>query len=142
VTRGQTSKIVALAAGMADPVPSTQQSFEDVPPTGTFWLWIEQLAGRGIIGGYPCGGPFEPCQPPGNRPYFRPNNDVTRGQASKIVTNTFFPGCGSGTPTPTPTETSGTPLPTETPSTPTLTATATPTGPLATVTPTPLRTKR
>jgi hypothetical protein len=29
----------------------------------------------------------------GNRPYFRPNADVTRGQAAKIVANTFFPGC-------------------------------------------------
>jgi hypothetical protein len=85
VTRGQTSKIVAAAAGFADPIPSTQQTFADVPPSGTFWLWIEQLAARGIIGGYPCGGPFEPCIPPDNRPYFRPNNNVTRGQLSKIT---------------------------------------------------------
>jgi hypothetical protein len=85
VTRGQTSKIVTESAGLADPVPSTQQTFEDVPPSGTFWLWVERLAGRGIIGGYPCGGPFEPCIPPDNRPYFRPNNNVTRGQLSKIT---------------------------------------------------------
>ena len=51
----------------------------------TFWLWIERLAGRGIIGGYPCGGPVEPCVAPANRPYFRPNNNVTRGQLAKIV---------------------------------------------------------
>ena len=69
----------------AEPVPSTQQTFEDVPPASTFWLWIERLAGRGIIGGYPCGGPGEPCVAPANRPYFRPNNDVTRGQLAKIV---------------------------------------------------------
>jgi hypothetical protein len=85
VTRGQVSKMVVSAAGWNDPVPSTQQTFEDVPPGSTFWLWIEQLAGRGIIGGYPCGGPFEPCQPPSNRPYFRPNNNLTRGQLAKIA---------------------------------------------------------
>jgi len=31
--------------------------------------------------------------PPQNRPYFRPNNNATRGQTSKIVSNTFFPDC-------------------------------------------------
>ena len=78
------------------PVPSTQQTFEDVPPGSTFWLWIERLASRGIIGGYPCGGPFEPCVAPGNRPYFRPNNNVTRGQLSKITS-----GAAGWTETPT-----------------------------------------
>ena len=29
----------------------------------------------------------EPCVPPDNLPYFRPNNNVTRGQMSKIVSN-------------------------------------------------------
>jgi hypothetical protein len=85
VTRGQVSKIVSESAGFTDAVPSTQQTFEDVPPSGTFWLWVERLSSRGIIGGYPCGGPFEPCVSPTNRPYFRPNNNVTRGQLSKIV---------------------------------------------------------
>ena len=28
-----------------------------------------------------------------NRYYFRPANNVTRGQSAKIVANTFFPGC-------------------------------------------------
>ncbi len=85
VTRGQTSKIVSLAAGFAEVVPSTQQSFEDVAPGSTFWLYIERLSSRGAINGYPCGGAGEPCLPPNNRPYFRPNNNVTRGQLSKIV---------------------------------------------------------
>jgi len=31
--------------------------------------------------------------PPANLPYFRPNNNATRGQTSKIVSNTFFPDC-------------------------------------------------
>jgi hypothetical protein len=96
VTRGQVSKIVSESAGFSDPVPSTQQSFEDVPPSGTFWLWVERLSTRGIIQGYPCGGPFEPCVAPGNRPYFRPNNNVTRGQLSKITS-----GAAGWTETPT-----------------------------------------
>ncbi len=85
VTRGQTSKIVTLAAGFTDSVPNTQQTFTDVPPASTFWLYVERLSARGIIGGYPCGGTGEPCVAPTNRPYFRPNNNVTRGQLAKIV---------------------------------------------------------
>jgi hypothetical protein len=96
VTRGQVSKIVAEAAGFSEPVPSTQQTFADVPNSSTFWRWIERLSGRGIIGGYPCGGPFEPCVGPTNRPYFRPNNPVTRGQLAKMVS-----GAAGWTETPT-----------------------------------------
>jgi ribosomal protein L30/L7E len=83
-TRGQIAKIVAEARGYAD--PATTQSFEDVPPGNPFYPYIERLFSRGMIGGYPCGGPFEPCVGPGNRPYFRPNNPATRGQLAKIVT--------------------------------------------------------
>jgi hypothetical protein len=96
VTRGQVSKIVSESATFSDPVPSTQQTFEDVPPGSTFWLWVERLSTRGIIGGYPCGGPFEPCIAPDNRPYFRPINNVTRGQLSKITS-----GAAGWTETPT-----------------------------------------
>jgi hypothetical protein len=94
VTRGQTAKIIAGAAGFSE--TPTAQMFEDVPPTGTFYLYVERLAARGIIGGYPCGGPFEPCVAPDNRPYFRPGNPVTRGQLSKIVS-----GAAGWTETPT-----------------------------------------
>ncbi len=90
-TRGQISKIVAIAAGYQDPTSS--QTFEDVPGGSTFHLWIENLASRGIMSGYACGGAGEPCVGPGNRPYFRPANNATRGQTSKIVANTFFPSC-------------------------------------------------
>jgi hypothetical protein len=91
-TRGQISKIVSEAANFND--PQTGQTFEDVAVGSTFHLWIERLASRGIMGGYACGGVGEPCGA-GNRPYFRPNNNATRGQVSKIVTNTFFPGCST-----------------------------------------------
>jgi hypothetical protein len=89
-TRGQISKIVSNAAGFNDDPPG--QLFEDIPPTNGFFLWVQRLASRGYIGGYPCGGANEPCGA-SNLPYFRPNNNATRGQVSKIVSNTFFPNC-------------------------------------------------
>jgi hypothetical protein len=89
-TRGQTSKIVANAAGIGGIVSG--QTFQDVPLTHAFYEWIEKLAARGVMGGYNCGGPGEPCGP-ANRPYFRPHNNVTRGQSAKIVANTFYPNC-------------------------------------------------
>jgi hypothetical protein len=90
-TRGQISKIVSNAAGFNDP-PGTQ-IFQDIAPGSTFYDFIQRLANRGVMSGYACGGASEPCVPPLNRPYFRQNNNATRGQISKIVANTFFPGC-------------------------------------------------
>jgi hypothetical protein len=77
-------------------VPSTRQTFADVPNTNAFWLWIEQLAGQQIIAGYACGGLGEPCDPQ-NRPYFRWGANTTRGQLSKIAANTFYPNCQTPT---------------------------------------------
>jgi hypothetical protein len=90
LTRGQLAKIVSNAAGYTDPVPSTAQTFTDVPYGHTFWVFVQRLAERGIISGYACGGPGDPCDPQ-QRPYYHPDNVVTRGQASKIVANSFFP---------------------------------------------------
>ena len=61
-------------------------SFEDVPVGSTFYPFIQCLACRGIINGYPCGGPGEPCNG-NNDPYFRPGNNVSRGQFAKIAAN-------------------------------------------------------
>ena len=94
-TRGQLTKIAALSAGFLD--PPVGQTFEDVPPGSTFYTYTEQLASHGIMSGYACGGHGEPCVPPDNHPYFRPNNNVTRGQAAKITANTFFPNCNPPT---------------------------------------------
>ncbi|HEX9988197.1 MAG TPA: S-layer homology domain-containing protein, partial [Chloroflexia bacterium] len=94
-TRGQISKIVSEAAGYND-VPEGQ-TYQDVPAASTFYVWIERLSSRGIMSGYPCGTlPNEPCGTT-NKPYFRPDNQATRGQTSKIVANTFFPGCNPTT---------------------------------------------
>ena len=93
-TRGQLTKIVSNAVGFNDTVPETQYTFTDVPPGSTFWLYVERLLLNrpDVMAGYPCGGAGEPCDTE-DRPYFRPNNPLTRGQTSKIVSNTFFPGC-------------------------------------------------
>ena len=48
--------------------------FTDVPNPSTFYEFIRCLACRGIINGYPDG-------------TFKPNNNVTRGQLVKIVSN-------------------------------------------------------
>lgn len=82
MTRGQLSKIDSEVKGYNDVIPATQQTFTDVEPGSTFWLYIERVALHGIVSGY-------------SDNTFRPNNDVTRGQASKIVTMTFSPECAS-----------------------------------------------
>ena len=90
VTRAQVSKIVALAAGFVEPV--TGQAFTDVLPGTLFYPFIERLAERALINGYDCGGinpttgQAEPCDA-AHRPYFRPNNPVTRGQLAKMDSN-------------------------------------------------------
>lgn len=82
-TRGQLSKIVSLAQGweLLDPTNST---FADVPRGSTFYQHVETMFSHGVISGYPCGEPNEPCDGE-DRPYFRPNVEVTRAQVTKIV---------------------------------------------------------
>ncbi|MDQ3931119.1 MAG: S-layer homology domain-containing protein, partial [Chloroflexota bacterium] len=95
-TRGQMAKIVSNAAGFDEAVSG--QFYADVPQQGEgsqFYNWIMRLTNRGVMSGYACGSPDPrsgPCDSQ-NRPYFRPGNTVTRGQAAKIVSNTFFPQC-------------------------------------------------
>jgi hypothetical protein len=97
-TRGQLAKIVSNAAGFSEAVSG--QHYADVPPNGEgsqFYTWIMRLTNRDVMGGYACGTSDTrsgPCDGQ-NRPYFRPGNSVTRGQAAKIVANTFFPESGT-----------------------------------------------
>ncbi len=84
VTRGQIAKIVSEAAGFDEAVSG--QAFEDVPPGSTFYVYVERLASRGVMQGYPCGGAGEPCGT-GSLPYFRPGAGATRGQLAKIASN-------------------------------------------------------
>lgn len=89
-SRGQLSKITSNAAGFTE--PATAQLYADVPADNPFYQEITRLTVRNVISGYACGGPGEPCDNE-SKPYFRWANTVTRGQASKITSNTFFPGC-------------------------------------------------
>jgi hypothetical protein len=92
VTRGQLAKIDANAAGYNE-TPGATPTFKDVPAANPFYVFIERLSLHGVINGYTCGGPGEPC--PGL--YFRPNANITRGQVSKVASQTFFPlNCAPG----------------------------------------------
>ncbi|HET7075824.1 MAG TPA: S-layer homology domain-containing protein, partial [Chloroflexia bacterium] len=83
VTRGQLAKIVVGGAGwpVLNPPGAT---FADVDPAHPFYAFVETAAAHGVISGYDCGSPGEPCDS-AHRPYFRPANDATRGQIAKIV---------------------------------------------------------
>jgi hypothetical protein len=70
-TRGQLTKIVVLAEGWTIYVPPSP-TFDDVPADHTFYTYVETAYRRGIISGYADG-------------TFRPGNNVTRGQLSKII---------------------------------------------------------
>ncbi len=129
VTRGQIAKIVVLTAGWPLLNPPTP-TFADVPYGSVFYQHIETAASHGIIGGYQCGGPGEPCDPQ-RRPYYRPGNFTTRAQICKIV----YLAVTQTPPTPTPSPTPS-PVPTAT-ATATATPSATPT-PAETATPTPV----
>jgi hypothetical protein len=83
ITRGQISKIIVLAEGWALLNPPTP-TFADIAPGSTFYQYVETAAARGIINGYACGGEGEPCDGQ-NRPYFRPGNNATRAQLSKML---------------------------------------------------------
>ncbi len=83
VTRGQLSKIVVGAAAWL-PFSPASPSFADVLPGTAFYTFVETAACHGVISGYTCGGPGEPCDPQ-QRPYFRQGNQATRGQIAKIV---------------------------------------------------------
>lgn len=74
--------MMANAAGYDDAIPADRQTFNDVPSGSAFWLTIERIVAHGVIAGYPCGAPGEPC--PGV--YYRPQANVTRGQTAKIIT--------------------------------------------------------
>jgi hypothetical protein len=81
-TAAPTSGAALTGVGLA---PAGGQVFEDVPPGHPFYDFVGNIFADGITSGYPCGGPVEPGNPPVNRPYYRPNNNVTRGQMSKFV---------------------------------------------------------
>lgn len=85
-SRGQIAKIVSNGAGFADDPGG--QVYTDVPPDAPFYPFINRLSNRALIGGFSSA-----SQCPSGLPCFRPDLLATRGQTSKIVSNTFFPDC-------------------------------------------------
>jgi hypothetical protein len=82
-TRGQFSKMIVLGMSWQVLNPGTN-TFADVPTDSPFYRYVETAASHSIIGGYPCGGPGEPCDSRSS-PYFRPGNNITRAQIAKII---------------------------------------------------------
>jgi len=73
-TRGQMTKIVVLGFGIPiwTPAPPSPPTFSDEPRSDAFFPYVETAAHNNIVSGYADG-------------TFRPYNNVTRGQLSKIV---------------------------------------------------------
>lgn len=82
-TRAQTTKMLIGAFNLPLHVEGGPH-FADMPADNPFYSFVETANYYGIIGGYACGRPSEPCDE-ANRPYFRPNYLVTRTQITKIV---------------------------------------------------------
>src|SRR5205814_7512294 len=85
------------AAGYSDNIPSTVQTYADVPNSQPLWLYSARLTLHGVISGYsgdgvtlnPCLGTVEQL----GLLYYRPCNAITRAQPAKIVANTFYSNC-------------------------------------------------
>jgi alpha-tubulin suppressor-like RCC1 family protein len=90
-TRGQLSKIIVLAYALPITTPAAAgYTFADTPVGATFFPYVETAVAHNLVSGYACGssnpqtGTAEACDG-ANRPYYRPGNNVTRGQLTKIV---------------------------------------------------------
>lgn len=70
--RGQIAKMVVLAAGFDLVLPPGAPHFTDVPAESSYYLYVEVAWSHGILSGYADG-------------TFRPFNEVTRAQLSKII---------------------------------------------------------
>ena len=77
VKRGEVAKIVRAARGYSYYTPSSA-SFSDVPTSYPFYLDIETLAHLNIISG-------AACVAPQSGTCFRPNDNIRRGELSKVV---------------------------------------------------------
>jgi hypothetical protein len=73
VTRGQIAKIVVLSRPWTLISPANP-TFSDVPMGSPFYSYVETAVQHGVLSGY-------------NDGTFRPGNNATRGQASKLIYN-------------------------------------------------------
>ena len=85
VTRAQLAKIITAAAGWGQVTP-VGATFADVPAGNVFYPFVQTAVCHGVISGYTCGDPGQPCDAQG-RPYFHPGAFAVRGQIAKIVYN-------------------------------------------------------
>ena len=83
VTRAQSAKMIVVSRGWSLSTPASP-TFADIPSSNSLYSYVETAVEHGILSGYPCGGTNEPCDGQ-NRPYFRPGNNVTRAQISKML---------------------------------------------------------
>ncbi len=84
-TRAQTLSAVVRALRVPPYVPpGGEYTFADVPPAHPAFAAVEAGAHAGLIAGYGCGSPGEPCDA-ARRPYFRPNAPLVRGHLAKIL---------------------------------------------------------
>lgn len=77
----QTSAI-GPAARTSSATPCCRAACSCAAATHPFFAYVEAVYAHGVVSGYDCGGPGEPC--PGL--YFRPASEATRGQVTKFVT--------------------------------------------------------
>ena len=63
-------------------------SFADGCPGDWFYPFAADLAAAGVLSGYLCGDPGEPCNTE-QQAYFRPYNNITRSQLAKVTTLAF-----------------------------------------------------
>src|SRR5262249_9860322 len=66
-------------------VTTPTQDFQDVSVTSSYYTFLHDIYMAGIVSGYDCGGPGEPCVPPENLPYYRPGSGVTRAPIGKFL---------------------------------------------------------
>jgi hypothetical protein len=79
--------LTAVVAALRVPAyvpPGGAHTFADVPPTDPAFAAVEAGAHAGLIAGYGCGSPGEPCDA-ARRPYFRPGASLVRGHLAKIL---------------------------------------------------------
>jgi hypothetical protein len=93
--------MITLAKGWT-PLAPDPPSFSDVPATYWAFGFVEAVRAHGVVAGYADG-------------TFRPANEATRSQLSRMLSTALQLPADTPTPTATPTVDPATPTPTETP---------------------------
>jgi hypothetical protein len=85
-TRALAMRALVNAAEFA-PVQTAKPTYNDVPPAHWAYSYVETAAAHKVVSAYPCGASDEPC--PGT--YFRPEQNITRGQLARTLYQAFAP---------------------------------------------------